>query len=135
MCLVQCAGGPRPIEADSIIFEINKFLIGLQWGQDKQPLGRGAGPRLDDDTHRSISSIEDDFLTAQEHLGEDSVDDGFKNGRTRKALVVVVLYVLSLKSQIMNWTKSSSIVSVLKISFLKYIICVYILRFPIQLIF
>ncbi|XP_062328990.1 A-kinase anchor protein SPHKAP isoform X3 [Osmerus eperlanus] len=79
VCLVQCAGGPRPIEADSIIFEINKFLIGLQWGQDKQPMGRGAGPRLDDDTNRSISSIEDDFLTASEHLGDDSEDDGFKN--------------------------------------------------------
>jgi hypothetical protein len=39
-----------------------------------------AGQRLDDDTNRSFSSIEEDFLTASEHLGDDSEDDGLRNG-------------------------------------------------------
>ncbi|XP_071772487.2 A-kinase anchor protein SPHKAP [Centroberyx gerrardi] len=80
VCLVQCSGQRRSTQPGSIIFEINKFLIGLQWGKERQPLqGRAAGQRLDDDTNRSISSIEEDFLTASEHLGDDSEDDGFRN--------------------------------------------------------
>uniref|UniRef100_A0AAZ3P7E2 A-kinase anchor protein SPHKAP-like n=1 Tax=Oncorhynchus tshawytscha TaxID=74940 RepID=A0AAZ3P7E2_ONCTS len=78
VCLVQCPGGRRPT---SIIYEINKFLIGLQWGQERQgSQGRMmAGQRMDDDTNRSFSSIEEDFLTASEHLGDDSEDDGLRN--------------------------------------------------------
>uniref|UniRef100_A0A7N8XNQ8 SPHK1 interactor, AKAP domain containing n=1 Tax=Mastacembelus armatus TaxID=205130 RepID=A0A7N8XNQ8_9TELE len=64
----------------NIIFEINKFLIGLQWGKEQQhQQGRAVGQRVDDDTNRSISSIEEDFLTASEQLGDDSEDDGFRN--------------------------------------------------------
>lgn len=64
-----------------MVSEINKFLIGLQWGKERQPQqGRTARSRVDDDTNRSVSSVEEDFLTASEHLGEDSEDDGFRNG-------------------------------------------------------
>ncbi|XP_022048259.1 A-kinase anchor protein SPHKAP isoform X1 [Acanthochromis polyacanthus] len=80
VCLVQCSGKRRSTPPGSIIFEINKFLIGLQWGKERQfQQGRVAGQRIDDDTNRSISSIEEDFLTASEHLGDDSEDDGFRN--------------------------------------------------------
>ncbi|XP_023255482.1 A-kinase anchor protein SPHKAP isoform X1 [Seriola lalandi dorsalis] len=80
VCLVQCSGQRRSTQPGSIIFEINKFLIGLQWGKERQyQQGRGAGQRIEDDTNRSISSIEEDFLTASEHLGDDSEDDGFRN--------------------------------------------------------
>uniref|UniRef100_A0A3B5AX32 SPHK1 interactor, AKAP domain containing n=1 Tax=Stegastes partitus TaxID=144197 RepID=A0A3B5AX32_9TELE len=80
VCLVQCSGKRRSTPPSSIIFEINKFLIGLQWGKERQfQQGRATGPRVDDDTNRSISSIEEDFLTASEHLGDDSEDDGFRN--------------------------------------------------------
>ncbi|XP_029923465.1 A-kinase anchor protein SPHKAP isoform X2 [Myripristis murdjan] len=80
VCLVQCSGQRHSTQPGSIIFEVNKFLIGLQWGKERQPQqGRAAGQRLDDDTNRSISSIEEDFLTASEHLGDDSEDDGFRN--------------------------------------------------------
>ncbi|KAK2847067.1 hypothetical protein Q5P01_010066 [Channa striata] len=80
VCLFQCSGQRCSIQPSSIIFEINKFLIGLQWGKERQqPQGRAAGQRVDDDTNRSISSIEEDFLTASEHLGDDSEDDGFRN--------------------------------------------------------
>lgn len=81
VCLVQCSGQRRSTQPSSIIFDINKFLIGLQWGKEQQlQQSRTAGQRVDDDTNRSISSIEDDFLTASEHLGDDSEDDGFRNG-------------------------------------------------------
>uniref|UniRef100_A0A7N8WPN0 SPHK1 interactor, AKAP domain containing n=1 Tax=Mastacembelus armatus TaxID=205130 RepID=A0A7N8WPN0_9TELE len=78
----------------NIIFEINKFLIGLQWGKEQQhQQGRAVGQRVDDDTNRSISSIEEDFLTASEQLGDDSEDDGFRNepesGELAESLVEV----------------------------------------------
>ncbi|KAM7399316.1 hypothetical protein PAMP_018597 [Pampus punctatissimus] len=80
VCLVQCSGQRRSTQPGSIIFEINKFLIGLQWGKERQlQQGWAAGQRVDDDSNRSISSIEEDFLTASEHLGDDSEDDGFRN--------------------------------------------------------
>uniref|UniRef100_A0A669CLQ2 SPHK1 interactor, AKAP domain containing n=1 Tax=Oreochromis niloticus TaxID=8128 RepID=A0A669CLQ2_ORENI len=80
VCLLQCSGKRRSTQPGSIIFEINKFLIGLQWGKERQcQQGKASGQRLDDDTNRSISSIEEDFLTASEHLGDDSEDDGFRN--------------------------------------------------------
>ncbi|XP_059187730.1 A-kinase anchor protein SPHKAP [Centropristis striata] len=80
VCLVKCSGQRRSMQPGNIIFEINKFLIGLQWGKERQlQQGRAARQRVDDDTNRSISSIEEDFLTASEHFGDDSEDDGFRN--------------------------------------------------------
>ncbi|XP_042599419.1 A-kinase anchor protein SPHKAP isoform X1 [Cyprinus carpio] len=80
VCLVHCSCGRRPTQTNSVIFEINKFLIGLQSGQERQRHGRLAGQRAaEDDTNRSVSSIEEDFLTASEQLGEDSEDDPFRN--------------------------------------------------------
>ncbi|XP_033833461.1 A-kinase anchor protein SPHKAP [Periophthalmus magnuspinnatus] len=81
VCLLQCSGQKRRTEPANVILEINKFLMGLQWGRERQlqqQQGR-AVQRAEDDTNRSISSIEDDFQTASEHLGEDSEDDGFRN--------------------------------------------------------
>ncbi|XP_030007609.1 A-kinase anchor protein SPHKAP isoform X2 [Sphaeramia orbicularis] len=80
VCLVQCSGQRRSTQPTNIIFEINKFLIGLQWGKERQhQQTRSATQRAEDDTNRSISSIEDDFQTASEHLGDDSEDDGYRN--------------------------------------------------------
>lgn len=81
VCLVHCSCSRRPSQTNSIIFEINKFLIGLQSGQERQRHGRLAGQRAaEDDTNRSVSSIEEDFLTASEQLGEDSEEDPLRNG-------------------------------------------------------
>ncbi|XP_051511954.1 A-kinase anchor protein SPHKAP-like isoform X2 [Myxocyprinus asiaticus] len=80
VCLVHCSCGCRPTQMNSVIFEINKFLIGLQSGQERQWHDRLAGQRAaEDDTNRSVSSIEEDFLTASEQLGDDSEDDPFRN--------------------------------------------------------
>lgn len=79
VCLLQCSAPRRSAPPAAIVVDINKFLMGLQWGRDR---GRDQWerPRLDDDANRSVSSVEDDFLTASEHLGEDSEDDGVRNG-------------------------------------------------------
>ncbi|XP_061775033.1 A-kinase anchor protein SPHKAP isoform X5 [Nerophis ophidion] len=80
VCLFQSSGQRGNIQPNRIIFEINRFLLGLQWGKEQQHHhGRITRQRLDDDTNRSVSSIEEDFLTASEHLGEDSEDDPCRN--------------------------------------------------------
>ncbi|XP_062860529.1 A-kinase anchor protein SPHKAP [Trichomycterus rosablanca] len=76
VCVVQNGSKCDQVQSDSLILQINKFLIGLQSGQEKQRHVRLAGHHItDDDTNRSVSSIEEDFLTASEHLGEESEDD------------------------------------------------------------
>ncbi|XP_035241643.1 A-kinase anchor protein SPHKAP isoform X2 [Anguilla anguilla] len=79
VCLVQCVRGQSLTQPSSIIYQINKFLIGLESGQEQQPHGRSVGQRGEDDTNRSVSSIEEDFLTASEYLGDDSEEDPFRN--------------------------------------------------------
>uniref|UniRef100_A0A1A8K6T9 SPHK1 interactor, AKAP domain containing n=1 Tax=Nothobranchius kuhntae TaxID=321403 RepID=A0A1A8K6T9_NOTKU len=80
VCLLQCSEKRRSSPPASVICDISKFLIGLQWGKERQfQQGRSVGQRVDDDTNRSISSIEEDFLTASEHLGDESEDDGSRN--------------------------------------------------------
>ncbi|KAM4589455.1 A-kinase anchor protein SPHKAP isoform 1-T1 [Fundulus diaphanus] len=79
VCLLPCSRKRLHTPPASIIFEINKFLIGMQWGTERQfQQVRAAGQKVDDDTNRSISSIEEDFQTALEHLGEESEDDGLR---------------------------------------------------------
>ncbi|XP_077578856.1 A-kinase anchor protein SPHKAP isoform X1 [Stigmatopora nigra] len=78
VCLVQHSQ-QRRFTQPSIIFEINRFLAGFQWGKERQFQQGQIRQRVDDDTNRSVSSIEEDFLTASEHMGDDSEDDGVRN--------------------------------------------------------
>ncbi|XP_021582791.2 A-kinase anchor protein SPHKAP isoform X5 [Ictidomys tridecemlineatus] len=80
ICLVQCARGNRPNSTNCIIFEINKFLIGLELVQERQHHLETNILKLEDDTNCSLSSIEEDFLTASEHLEEESEVEEYKNG-------------------------------------------------------
>ncbi|XP_010595936.2 A-kinase anchor protein SPHKAP isoform X1 [Loxodonta africana] len=80
ICLVQCARGNRPNSTNSIIFEINKFLIGLELVQERQLHVETSTLKLEDDTNCSLSSIEEDFLTASEHLEEESEVEEYRNG-------------------------------------------------------
>ncbi|KAG8520855.1 A-kinase anchor protein SPHKAP [Galemys pyrenaicus] len=83
ICLVQCARGNRPNSTNCIIFEINKFLIGLELVQERQLHLEANILKVEDDTNCSLSSIEEDFLTASEHLEEESEveesRDGYEN--------------------------------------------------------
>ncbi|XP_062942773.1 A-kinase anchor protein SPHKAP [Cynocephalus volans] len=81
ICLVQCARGNKPNSTNCIIFEINKFLIGLDLVQERQLHLETNLLKLEDDTNCSLSSIEEDFLTASEHLEEESeVEEYSRNG-------------------------------------------------------
>ncbi|XP_034295238.1 A-kinase anchor protein SPHKAP isoform X3 [Pantherophis guttatus] len=78
ICLLQCARGNQRKNTSCIIFEINKFLIGLELVQEKQLHIEATSLKLEDDTNCSVSSIEEDFLTASEHFEDE--DDEYKQG-------------------------------------------------------
>ncbi|XP_053518315.1 A-kinase anchor protein SPHKAP [Artibeus jamaicensis] len=80
ICLVQCARGNRPNSTNCIIFEINKFLLGLELVQERQLHLEANILKVEDDTNCSLSSIEEDFLTASEHLEEESEVEEYRNG-------------------------------------------------------
>uniref|UniRef100_A0A8B9RYL0 SPHK1 interactor, AKAP domain containing n=1 Tax=Accipiter nisus TaxID=211598 RepID=A0A8B9RYL0_9AVES len=82
VCLVQCARGDRKNSASCIIFEINKFLIGLELVQERQLQIEAHVLKPEDDTNCSVSSIEEDFLTASEHLEDDNEGDEYKTGKS-----------------------------------------------------
>ncbi|NXI53036.1 SPKAP protein, partial [Chloroceryle aenea] len=86
VCLVQCAKGDRKNSASCIIFEINKFLIGLELVQERQLQIEAHVLKPEDDTNCSVSSIEEDFLTASEHLEDDNEADECKTGHEKVAL-------------------------------------------------
>ncbi|XP_010071972.1 PREDICTED: A-kinase anchor protein SPHKAP, partial [Pterocles gutturalis] len=83
VCLVQCARGGRKNSASCIIFEINKFLIGLELVQERQLQIDAHVLKPEDDTNCSVSSIEEDFLTASEHLEDDNEADEYKTGHEK----------------------------------------------------
>ncbi|XP_051482655.1 A-kinase anchor protein SPHKAP isoform X4 [Apus apus] len=83
VCLVQCARGDRKNRASCIIFEINKFLIGLELVQERQLQTDSRVLKPEDDTNCSVSSIEEDFLTASEHLEDDNEADEYKTGHEK----------------------------------------------------
>ncbi|XP_058520281.1 A-kinase anchor protein SPHKAP [Ochotona princeps] len=91
ICLVQCARGNRPNSTNCIIFEINKFLIGLELVQERQLHLETNILKLEDDTNCSLSSIEEDFLTASEHLEEESEVEENRNGYEHVNVSVNVL--------------------------------------------
>lgn len=80
VCLVQCARGNRKNSTNCIVFEINKFLIGLELMQEKQLHTESGILKPEDDTNCSVSSIEEDFLTASEHFEDENEADEYKNG-------------------------------------------------------
>ncbi|XP_010280984.1 PREDICTED: A-kinase anchor protein SPHKAP isoform X1 [Phaethon lepturus] len=83
VCLVQCARGDRKNSPSCIIFEINKFLIGLELVQERQLQIAAHVLKPEDDTNCSVSSIEEDFLTASEHLEDDNEADEYKTGHEK----------------------------------------------------
>ncbi|NWX96293.1 SPKAP protein, partial [Nothoprocta ornata] len=83
VCLVQCARGDRKNSASCIIFEINKFLIGLELVQERQLQIEANVLKPEDDTNCSVSSIEEDFLTASEHLEDENEADEYKAGHEK----------------------------------------------------
>uniref|UniRef100_A0A8C6JTM0 A-kinase anchor 110kDa C-terminal domain-containing protein n=1 Tax=Melopsittacus undulatus TaxID=13146 RepID=A0A8C6JTM0_MELUD len=100
VCLVQCARGDRRNSTSCIIFEINKFLIGLELVQERQLQVEAHVLKPEDDTNCSVSSIEEDFLTASEHLEDDNEADECKTGKSN---IYVSAVVLESSNALHNW--------------------------------
>ncbi|NXU56333.1 SPKAP protein, partial [Turnix velox] len=83
VCLVQCVRGDKKNSTNCIIFEINKFLIGLELVQEKHLQIEAHVLKPEDDTNCSVSSIEEDFLTASEHLEDENEGDEYKSGHEK----------------------------------------------------
>ncbi|KAJ7324847.1 hypothetical protein JRQ81_017867 [Phrynocephalus forsythii] len=95
VCLVQCARGNRKNSTNCIVFEINKFLIGLELVQEKQLHKEDSILKPEDDTNCSVSSIEEDFHTASEHFEDENAADDYNNGQEN--LIVTELATESAK--------------------------------------
>lgn len=62
----------------SLVGLLGCYMAGVRYALELQALQRGtAEPNQpeEDDTNQSVSSIEDDFVTALEHLEEDDTGD------------------------------------------------------------
>ncbi|KAM4771172.1 A-kinase anchor protein SPHKAP [Rhinophrynus dorsalis] len=83
VCLLQCATALRDRAPGCIILELNKFLLGLELVQESNLQPDTAPLRAEDDTNCSVSSIEEDFLTASEQLEEETDVDNCKGDPSR----------------------------------------------------
>ncbi|XP_036400921.1 A-kinase anchor protein 11-like isoform X2 [Megalops cyprinoides] len=54
---------------------LTRYIAGIRYALELRSLQRGTSEADDDDTNQSVSSIEDDFVTAFEHLEEDETTD------------------------------------------------------------
>ncbi|XP_041060793.1 A-kinase anchor protein SPHKAP [Carcharodon carcharias] len=73
VCLVQSARRCRKNDMACVIYDINKCMIGLDYVKGKKIHLRST-TKSGDDTNCSVSSIEEDFLTASEHLDDEEVE-------------------------------------------------------------
>lgn len=61
-------------ESDAVFVMLSKYSAGVKYAVEQERLNRmskKAEHHEDDDTNHSVSSIEDDFVTALEHLDEE----------------------------------------------------------------
>ncbi|XP_053314988.1 A-kinase anchor protein SPHKAP [Spea bombifrons] len=72
VCLSQFGKDLFEKNPSCIILELNKFILGLELAQESHLQPDASPLRAEDDTNCSVSSIEEDFLTASEQLEEDS---------------------------------------------------------------
>ncbi|XP_038671166.1 A-kinase anchor protein SPHKAP isoform X2 [Scyliorhinus canicula] len=75
VCLVQSARKCRKNDMACVIYEINKCMIGLDYVKGKKiHLHSTTNCKSGDDTNCSVSSIEEDFLTASEHFDDEEIE-------------------------------------------------------------
>ncbi|NXN08017.1 AKA11 protein, partial [Indicator maculatus] len=73
-CVMRLSPSFPRIKADYIFTLLSKYTTGIRYAVEKnspQKHQTETSHRDDDDTNQSVSSIEDDFVTAFEHLDED----------------------------------------------------------------
>lgn len=73
MCILRLES-PQEIRICTMLGLLNRFTAGIRYALEVQSLQRGISESYqaeDDDTNQSVSSIEEDFVTAFEHLEEE----------------------------------------------------------------
>ncbi|XP_072542053.1 A-kinase anchor protein 11 isoform X2 [Salminus brasiliensis] len=71
MCILRHGGSPQ---ISTMLGLLTRYTAGIRYALELQSLQRGISEACqaeDDDTNQSVSSIEEDFVTAFEHLEED----------------------------------------------------------------
>ncbi|XP_007251774.3 A-kinase anchor protein 11 isoform X1 [Astyanax mexicanus] len=71
MCILRHGGSPQ---ISTMLGLLTRYTAGIRYALELQSLQRGVSEACqaeDDDTNQSVSSIEEDFVTAFEHLEED----------------------------------------------------------------
>ncbi|KAJ8351692.1 hypothetical protein SKAU_G00231680 [Synaphobranchus kaupii] len=77
ICILRFSHTPQK-SINAALGLLARYAAGVKFAVELQSLQRGAPdtcPSEDDDTNQSVSSIEDDFVTAFEHLEEDETTD------------------------------------------------------------
>lgn len=73
MCILR-HGSPQQISVCTMLGLLSRYTAGIRYALEVQSLQRGISDSCqaeDDDTNQSVSSIEEDFVTAFEHLEEE----------------------------------------------------------------
>ncbi|XP_060732405.1 A-kinase anchor protein 11 isoform X1 [Tachysurus vachellii] len=73
MCILR-HGSPQQISVCTMLGLLSRYTAGIRYALEVQSLQRGISESCqaeDDDTNQSVSSIEEDFVTAFEHLEEE----------------------------------------------------------------
>ncbi|KAI4872452.1 hypothetical protein NFI96_033687, partial [Prochilodus magdalenae] len=82
MCILRQGGSPQ---ISTILGLLTRYTAGIRYALELQSLQRGISEACqaeDDDTNQSVSSIEEDFVTAFEHLEEE--ETAFYNKRNQR---------------------------------------------------
>ncbi|KAL6484768.1 hypothetical protein MHYP_G00068130 [Metynnis hypsauchen] len=82
MCILRQGGSPQ---ISTILGLLTRYTAGIRYALELQSLQRGVSEACqaeDDDTNQSVSSIEEDFVTAFEHLEEE--ETAFYNKRNQR---------------------------------------------------
>ncbi|XP_030642497.1 A-kinase anchor protein 11 [Chanos chanos] len=77
MCILRYSPIPH-VSVYTILGLLTRYTAGIRYALELQSLQRGiseVGQAEDDDTNQSVSSIEEDFVTAFEHLEEEEFGD------------------------------------------------------------
>lgn len=76
--LIPSANNYTQASVGALVSLLGCYMAGIRYTLELQDLQRGVtdqGQTEEDDTNQSVSSIEDDFVTALEHLEEDDTGD------------------------------------------------------------
>lgn len=81
----------------SLVGLLGCYMVGVRYVLELQALQRGTAESSqpeEDDTNQSVSSIEDDFVTALEHLEEEDTGDNPRRFNFKRLMALNCLWCL-----------------------------------------